>query len=162
MVELLPWCSSYYTLRIALALLQCLWGWHDGTLCWRSPLRARVAKSLVDSWLLAFECVQTVFWVRGVQFSVAEVLIIHGSWHLRAFRASSESRECSFQLPRRRLAHGPGIWCLASFGARGVQFCSWLVVDYFELGSSELRDEAELPPQIWTLIRIYRFLNQLC
>ena len=74
-----------------------------------SSLFARVAKSLVDSWLLAFACVQTVFWVRGVQFSVAEVLIIHGSWHLRAFRASSESRECSFQLPRRRLAHGPGI-----------------------------------------------------
>ena len=33
-----------------------------------SSLFARVAKSLVDSWFLAFEGVQSVSWVRGVQF----------------------------------------------------------------------------------------------
>ena len=65
-----------------------------------SSLFARVAKSLVDSWFLAFEGVQSVFWVRGVQFSVVEALIIHGSCHLRAFRASFGTRECGCQLPR--------------------------------------------------------------
>ena len=76
------------------------WAGMTGHYVAHSSLFARVAKSLVGSWFLAFEGVQSVSWVRGVQFSVVEALIIHGSCHLRAFRASFGSRECGFQLPR--------------------------------------------------------------
>ena len=75
------------------------WAGMTGHSVAHSSLFARVAKSLVGSWFLAFEGVQSVSWVRGVQFSVVEALIIHGSCHLRAFRASFGPRECGFQLP---------------------------------------------------------------